>query len=651
MSKRKKIALIQAVPESLYANRIFEGVFSQCHKYGYDVAVFSSMLPVCSQHEGYLNGELNIYELIDFNQFDGIIVDTVSLTEDKTEYVRERILERLQKECVKPVISLYLPLGDYPVEQSSDYGMIKRITEHVIIDHGCRNIYFLSGMKDYPVSLEREKPFKDTLSDNGIPFDDSKLFYGDFWYSGGMELGEKIVNGEVPKPDAVVCASDHMAIGLVKRLVKGGIRVPQDIIVTGFDATQEAALQEISVTTCESNSPQAAANAVDKLVSIIEPDREIIPYVPDARKVIHEGMSCGCRPDFLHSTRRFKESFYFKNIDFTDQESLHDINIGLLMEGYISERQAEASNPTECLKSIFLDTYYLRPYRTFSMCLREDWLDPDTTLIKGYPKKMKVAVHATHIADTGFYEDKDSIIFETGMMLPKLWEDREEPSVFYFAPLHFKEKTYGYVAIECDLLQKKKFNVVHRNWVRFVNNSLEMISTRNRLTAASIRDEMTGAFNRRGMNTKVEEMMKRAKPEDTLFTYVIDMDGLKYVNDNYGHADGDFSITTVCAAAQKITDINSICVRAGGDEFYVIGLSKCDEREITEKLVIFCQELEAMNKVSGKPFPITASIGFSSAPMSENPDVNKLLSEADVAMYQSKAARKRKLAELSEKKS
>ena len=55
-----------------------------------------------------------------------------------------------------------------------------------------------------------------------------------------------------------------------------------------------------------------------------------------------------------------------------------------------------------------------------------------------------------------------------------------------------------------------------------------------------------------------------------------------------------------------------------------------------------------MNKASGKPFPITASIGFSSAPMSENPDVNKLLSEADIAMYQSKAARKKKLAELME---
>ena len=641
MSTRKKIAFIQAMPESMYAHRLCEGIFSQCYKYDYDIAVFSSLLPVCSTHTGYLNGEINIYELINFDKFDGVIIDTVSITEDQITFLKDILLEKLQKECKKPIVSLYLPLGDYHVEHSSDSEMIRCITEHVIVHHGCRDIYFLSGMKGYPVSLEREEPFKKTLAEHNIPFDDSKMFYGDFWYSGGNALAERIASGEVPRPEAIVCASDHMAIGLVKTLVKNGIRVPQDVIVTGFDATQEAALSETSVTSCESNAQKAAANAVDKLVSIIEPGREIIPYEMDSKKFIHEGMSCGCQPDFLHSTRKFKESFYFKNIDYTDETSLHDINIGLLMEGYLAERQMEASNPEECLRAIHLDTYYLRPYKNFYMCLRENWLDIPDVVGKGYPERMMLAVRASDVEDSGFYKKDDSVIFDTELMLPALWEDRKEPSVFYFAPLHFKEKSYGYVALECDLLQRKKLNVVHRNWIRFINNSLEMISTRYRLTVASVRDEMTGAYNRRGMNEKLDAMLKSATADDVLYVYVIDMDGLKGINDTYGHNDGDFGITAVCSAAMSITDSDSICRRAGGDEFYVIGIGR--NGNAVDRSADFNKALKKINDNSKKPYQVSASIGYCSAPMSENPDIDKLISEADISMYITKAAKKKRL--------
>ena len=87
-----------------------------------------------------------------------------------------------------------------------------------------------------------------------------------------------------------------------------------------------------------------------------------------------------------------------------------------------------------------------------------------------------LSVQASDTEDSGFYKKEDSRIFDTELMLPALWEDRKEPSVFYFAPLHFKEKPYGYVVLECDLLQKKKLNVVHRNWIRYINNSLEISS-------------------------------------------------------------------------------------------------------------------------------------------------------------------------------
>lgn len=131
-------------------------------------------------------------------------------------------------------------------------------------------------MKDYAVSNDRLGGYLDEYSSRNIKINENNIFYGDFWYSGGEKLADSIASGEVPMPEAVICASDHMAIGLVRRLTEKGIKVPDQIIVTGYDATIEAALNSITVTTYAPNVPHAAALAVNKLRSIIEPDMPIL---------------------------------------------------------------------------------------------------------------------------------------------------------------------------------------------------------------------------------------------------------------------------------------------------------------------------------------------------------------------------------------
>ena len=93
----------------------------------------------------------------------------------------------------------------------------------------------------------------------------------------------------------------------------------------------------------------------------------------------------------------------------------------------------------------------------------------------------------------------------------------------------------------------------------------------------SIHDEMTGAFNRRGMYVRLEKLLENADDDDDIFVCVIDMDGLKYINDNFSHTEGDFGIKVVSNAVSSITDSGEIFVRAGGDEFYIVGVGKYSE--------------------------------------------------------------------------
>ncbi len=641
MKKRKLIGVITAVPESIYAHRVFDGVFAQCEKYGYDVAVIGSLTHVCnSELPSYLTGELNIYSLINFDLFDGILVDTNLITEGGTEIVKERILEMFREKCKCPVISLILPLGDYPVVSCDDEDIFREIMTHVLDKHGCTDIYILTGTKGVVDAHNRLDYCVKVLKERNLPCGDDRIFFGDFWYPGGAQLARRIINKEIHLPQAIVCASDHMAVGLVNGLVEAGIRVPQDVIVTGFDATQEAALNSISVTSFESNSAKAAADAVDMMVKIIDPDVEIKPYVNNLSKHIHEGMSCGCEPDFLHSVKGFNESFYFLNPDYGKKDYLDTIDIGRLNEGYIAEKQAEASTPEEWLKAVYYDTYFVRPYENFYLCLKDNWLDPDDEVSQGYPEKMRLSVTCSPEIDSGFYKPESSILFDTKEMLPRLREYREKPSVFYFAPVHFKHKAFGYAVLERKL-DMKKINLVFRNWLRYINTSIEMVQTRNRLLQLSIHDEMTGAYNRRGMNLKLKEIQKSLTPDKMLYAFVIDMDGLKYINDTYGHADGDFGISVIHAAAEVITRETDICVRAGGDEFYIIGSGNYTADEIKARIDEFYAYLEGVQSTSEKPYPISASIGYSCRNADKNVQINTIINEADVDMYKNKVMRKK----------
>ncbi|MBQ8597438.1 MAG: GGDEF domain-containing protein, partial [Lachnospiraceae bacterium] len=626
---------------ALHAKRILEGVAKQCAKYDYDVVVFASMVHFSIGHKDFVKGEENIYELINFDLLDGVIVDCISFIEEGNERIKDYIEEKLKKECNKPVVSLSMPLLDYDVIADDDEPVFRQIVDHVVNVHKLSNIYFLTGHKGYNVAEERVALFKKIMGENGLEVKDEQVFYGDFWYSSGTSLADKIISGEVPKPEAVVCASDHMAIGLINRLHENGIRIPEDILVTGFEATQEAAINSLSVTSFESNMVKVAADAVDVIRSKIDPKAPVEPFDCSAKNYLHAGMSCGCDPDFIHSASAFKDSFYFLCYDWGREDIFDNIDIGLLMEGYVAEQFSAVETPEECMEKICSLGYLICSKASFYLCLKENWLDLEDETVSGYPDKMKMVVMRTPDEKEHFAEDDKGIVFDTELMLPRMLEEREEPNVFFFSAVHFQEKMLGYAVLQHGLDQKQKAGVVYRNWLRNVNNSLELVRAKNRLRTLSIYDEMTGAYNRRGMDLVLPKLLEGAKEGDKLFAAVIDMDGLKYVNDNYGHGEGDYGIKAVCNCVMKVAEPGEICIRAGGDEFYILGVGKYKEADLKKRRRLFEACVEQADKSSGKPYLIAASLGCAIAEIDGKLQINSIIDMADVEMYKSKVERKK----------
>lgn len=649
--KRKLIMLITACPEEPYQQHVFKGVFEQCAKYGYNVAVFACNVPNSNFHGDYQDGEMNIYNLPNFDKADGIIVTTVPISDNHRSRIEGVVLERLKKNEKAKVVSLDLPI---PIEGSetvcvNDIDAFEAITEHLISVHNCKNIYCLTGYENIDVSKNRLKGYRNILEKYGIEYDESKVFYGDFWYGGGERLADKILSGEVNKPDAVVCANDYMATGLVNKLTDNGIRVPEDIIVTGYDAISEAFLNRTSITTFSPDIYSIGAEAVNAIRKNIEPDKPLEEVARPAEYGMVYGKSCGC-----HNTntniKHFANSFLYhinrgyNLIDAQDPNDIARLTNSFMYENLISSKDAD-----EMLIKLDMYTYLIKPFSEFFLVLRDDWMNMSKPCQVGYPDTMLLKIHRTVAHETEprehdsmlFSPDdkKGERLFDTKLMLEDLYEDSEEAHAFFFSPVHFEKDTLGYTVLKCDLLQEIKIATVYRNWLRDASNALEMSRIRARLVDDSYEDQLTKLFNRRGMYSRYNKKLGEGLTEDVC-VIMVDMDNLKYINDTFGHDEGDFGIKAIATAIKNNTRREDICVRSGGDEFLIIGFGNNMEGAIREKIERIRDAVENVGISAKKPYPLTASFGYVVQRADVEVELDDLIKVADARMYEEKKAKK-----------
>lgn len=642
--KRKKIGLITVCPEKEYPQRVMNGVFSQCEKYGYDVVVFSPLASVSSFNKEYLSGEFNIFELINFNLLDGIIVTPITITESNQFSYLEKLLVKFKEECRIPVVSIDMPFGDYPTVFTDDKLAFYHITEHLIKNHGCKNFSVLSGVQTVSITDTRVEGIRECLIDNNLTLNDEQIYPGDFWYTSGENLANRYISKELPLPDAVICLSDFMAIGLTNQLIKNGIKVPEQVIVSGYDSVLEASVNNPPITTYLPDHSFTGASAVNYLHKIISPSVQIINSTAAREKNICIGGSCGCKPDFEYTRKVLSKSVYSWTHDFSHSEINQNVNMAILLDSYMTEKLTASVSPVECLGKIYEYNYLLQPFKNFYICLNTNCLDENQKIEKGYTNTMQQVLSAEGISEDKdwrkhvFFGNGKEIIFQKEQMFPPLLAEYPVPQVYYFVPIHFDVYSLGYAVLQNDLFSQARIGDVFRNFIRTISNAFEMIRTKYEFSYLSEHDSMTGLYNRRGMERLINNKIANSNPEDKLFAIVVDMDGLKIRNDTYGHAEGDKGIIAVAQAVTSITSVSEICVRGGGDEFYVLGIGKYTQSMLKEKLSRFTYYLDTKNDILN--VPVSASIGYYLDDVNIPGSYSLILEKADANMYKNKREKK-----------
>ncbi len=172
----------------------------------------------------------------------------------------------------------------------------------------------------------------------------------------------------------------------------------------------------------------------------------------------------------------------------------------------------------------------------------------------------------------------------------------------------------------------------------------ELQRLNQKLQYTSLNDELTGLYNRRGFFTVGGEQFESAQKEGTpVLLIYCDLDGLKKINDTYGHKEGDFAIKQTAVLLKRVFRNTDIISRFGGDE-YVVLLTNTPKDYIYNIEKRLKHIFENFNKNSGKNYKLSISIGYSSLSYEFNGmnSFEELIEKADKKLYFEKINKKSK---------
>ncbi len=617
-SKRKTIGVFISQVNHEFQDNLSKGIITKAKELDYNVAFFTNFGGY--GQPAYDIGEEEISNLPNYEELDGIIIapDTFAL-----QNLEARYMDNINRRCKCPVVSVRREVKEYYNVLIDDYTVLDELINHLIDEHKFTRINFLAGPKGFPDSEKRLAAYKKILSEHHIPLEEDRIYYGDFWKYAGAQAVEQWLQSDLERPQAIVCANDYMALSVCNALTERGILVPEDIAVTGCDDVEDAADFTPSLTTAKMPVFEMGLEAVLKIHRHNQGNKE--QRNSYMKTLTMYRASCGCKKNWYQAGNDQRQSH------IRIRESLTK---AIIHNAYMSSDLTGLTRLEDINQRIWTYIYENENFTHFCLCLKKDWNDynddgtgnGDTSMVMEVGFKNRIGY--------------SKLAFSSKELIPpELSEDR--PMAYFFAMLHHQEHSVGYVGISFDTIQT--YMLTFQAWLINVSNALENVRVHNelnrlvsKLEEISIRDDLTGLYNRRALNTIGKRYLQQCvEAHSRLMVFTADMDKLKYINDKFGHAYGDVALKVVAEAMQQSADNNEICIRLGGDEFMAIGMDY-DEEKLDRFIERFQSSLNRFNFIKDYDFGVYVSYGCHLIHPDEDTSIESCLGVADKLMYRQK---------------
>lgn len=554
--ERKMIGVIGAEVNCIEQREILGGIIARAQENGVRTIVFSNLYNPL-EPENAVCPDNHIYDLIASPNLDAIVILSESFVNPA---LRQYIHDLLNARAEIPMIMVGTPLPEFDAERypninTSDKDDIEAITDHLIEVHGYHNLAFLTGPLSLEVSRIRIDGFRQSLEKHGIAFDDSSVYEGDFWYYSGEKLAARYLSGELPMPEALICANDYMAYGFLDAFSAADKDLTVYMSVVGYEYVSERNLHMPLLTTYQRNRKALGASAVDYLMQKLsgETPKEFTP--PKGR--IIRGMSCPCKASHSEQEKELIRARLAKQYS--------DWNLKSQMDQLLTE----CRTIDEIAKVTGDFMFMVRNAHDMYLCLLEDWHRTDQE------SQSEILV----CRSTNPWADHREFSVER-MHLPMIAERIQQPQVCYVNPIFFQERLFGYAVLQYE--QPDTYDDSYRFWLKSISNGLEFLrlkaDVRYLLQCRNISpayDSMTGMFSSDGLSSAYHFMQNTAQMVTAVTLHIV-------LPDDGMRSDAAETVQRVLTAAgvvQYFCGASAISGRIGEYDFMLL----CPDAMLTPK--------------------------------------------------------------------
>lgn len=625
---KKKIAMFISVSHNHYQKALITHFSNIFNDNGYYFFVYS-FNGAYGTNPAYVEGERVLAQLPSYEDYDGIILCQDTFGDlDAVEDIYTRI--KAKAKC--PVVAVRRECGTYNSVLVDEGESMTALMKHLLDDHNYRDFFFVSGPEDHPDAQKRFKCYSKVLNEYGIKVSEKDYVYSNFWNTRGkQDIDELFLKRDGKLPEVIVCANDYMAIAICNELSARNIRVPEDVCVTGFDDIDDAALSDPPLTSVKVSVSEMARATATMLLDMIEGKpvrrREYIKTKAVKR------VSCGCMQRDYDVSFESMHSFYEK-AEKAKHENLQTVFMNIETESAITIKELNVI----CEKYVYNNIGCKDFFIVYNDFLKHN--ETNNNILKGFESTMKLG---TYIKDLKC-QDSIDISLTPRELLPEE-VICAEPSTYHISVIHYLDRIYGYSVIRYE--RGTAPSEFLQYYVTNIGSALEKIradtQTRQliaRLSAVYILDATTGLSNRHGFDAESKKMYNSVLREGGSMAIIgIDMDGLKIINDTFGHIEGDSSLKALADAIQEACFTDEMCFRVGGDEFQVIA-REYSENSVKKFCKRFVEALDKYNQNSGKPYNIQASYGYAICTGYGNRTLSEWMTISDNNMYDMKKSKK-----------
>jgi len=179
------------------------------------------------------------------------------------------------------------------VRCDNEAGM-RALVRHLAIEHGYRSLGYVTGRTDSPDNRTRARALEAEAAAAGADLVTGPAWEGNYSAAGGANAIDSLLNAGQRLPRAILCANDQTALGVIHALGQRGIKVPQDVAITGFDDVPVARHMHPPLTTIRQPMQELGATAFEVLYTRISAGGGNPDTVLPVELVVRE--SCGCTP-------------------------------------------------------------------------------------------------------------------------------------------------------------------------------------------------------------------------------------------------------------------------------------------------------------------------------------------------------------------